>query len=161
MNKNFRVPRWQEIPDVDLYLDQIISLIDGSIGQYVNEDGKMGLTKTMVNNYVKQKIIAAPEKKKYNKVAVASLFVITILKPVFSINEIAELIKLAIKANDAAISYNRFCEAIEEEVRIIFAGEEVPGRGKLNEPQYILRSVCRTFACNLYVKENYFQKSEE
>ena len=160
MDKNFKIPRWEEIPDVDLYLEQIISLIDGSIGKYVNEDGKKALTKTMVNNYVKQKIIEAPEKKKYNKVAVASLFVITILKPVFSINEIAELIKLAIIANDVEISYNQFCEVIESDVRTVFAGKELSGRGDLNEAQYILRNVCRTFACSLYVKETYFQKGE-
>ena len=160
MNKNFRIPRWEEIPDVDLYLEQIVSLIDGSIGKYVNEDGKKALTKTMVNNYVKQRIIEAPEKKKYNKVAVASLFVITVLKPVFSITQIAELINLAIKANDVAISYNRFCEVIEEAVRTVFAGEELSGRGVQNEAQYILINVCRTFACSLYVKETYFEKGE-
>ncbi len=160
MNKNFRIPRWEELPDVDLYLEQIISLIDGSIGKYVNEDGKKALTKTMVNNYVKQKIIEAPEKKKYNKLAVASLHVITVLKSVFSINEIAELIKLAIKANDVEISYNRFCETIEDQVRAVFAGEELTGRGPLNDPQYILMNVCRTFACSLYVKETYFEKAE-
>ncbi|MEE1037532.1 MAG: DUF1836 domain-containing protein [Eubacterium sp.] len=160
MDKHFRVPRWEEIPDVDLYLDQVISLIDGSIGQYVNEDGKKALTKTMVNNYVKHKIIEAPDKKKYSKLSVASLFVITILKSSFSINEIGELIKLALVANDTEISYNQFCEVLEDAVRTVFAGESLSMRGELNEPQYILRNVCRTFACSLYVKETYFKKEK-
>lgn len=160
MNKDFRIPRWEEIPDVDLHLDQIISLIDNSIGNYVSEDGQNALTKTMVNNYVKHKIIEAPDKKKYNKIAVASLFVITILKHDFSIKEIAELIKLAILANDVEISYNQFCEVLEDAVRTVFEGGELSARNELNEAQYILRNVCRTFACSLYVKETYFKKGE-
>ena len=90
----------------------------------------------------------------------ASLFVITILKSSFSINEIGELIKLALVANDIEISYNQFCEVLEDAVRTVFAGESLSMRGELNEPQYILRNVCRTFACSLYVNETYFKKEK-
>ena len=161
MNSNFRIPRWEELPDVDLYLDQVISLIDSSIGRYVNEDGKKMITRTMVNNYVKQKIINPPIKKKYDKLTVASLFVIAILKPVFSMNEISKLITLAMEANRSEVSYNQFCIVTEEAVEKVFSGESLPERGDLNDPQYILRSVCMTFACKLYVREIYFNRIED
>lgn len=160
MDKDFRIPRWEELPDMDLYLDQVISLIDGSIGDFVNEDGKKALTKTMVNNYVKQKILMPPQKKKYDKLAVASLIVITILKSVFSINQIASLIGLALEVNDIEISYDQFCVVLEDAVETVFAGRAFDEKGELNEAQYILRNVCRTFACSLYVKETYFEKTE-
>ena len=48
--ERFRIPRWEELPEVDLYLDQVISLIDNSIGVFINEKNKKALTKTMVNN---------------------------------------------------------------------------------------------------------------
>ncbi len=160
MDKVFKIPRWEELPDMDLYLDQVISLIDGSIGDFVNEDGKKALTKTMVNNYVKQKILLPPQKKKYDKLAVASLIVITILKSVFSINQIASLIGLALEVNDIEISYNQFCEVMEDAVETAFDGRAFEEKGQLNEAQYILRNVCRTFACSLYVKETYFEKAE-
>lgn len=156
MDKNFKIPRWEELPDVELYLEQVISLIDSSIGKYINEDGKKVITKTMVNNYVKQKIIEAPKNKKYDKTAVASLFVIAILKPVFSMHEITSLISLAFEANKTEISYNQFCKVTEDAVKKIFRGEELEPKGSLNEAQYILRNVCRTFACKLYVKEKFF-----
>lgn len=156
MEYNFKIPRWEELPNVDLYLEQVISLIDDSVGKYINEDNKKIITKTMVNNYVKQKIIAAPVNKKYDKVAVASLFVIAILKPVFSMNEISKLISLALKANETAVSYNQFCEVTEMAVSKVFSGEPLEPRNDLNDPQYILRNVSRTFACKLYVKECFF-----
>lgn len=155
MSSNFRIPRWEELPEVDLYLEQVISLIDTTIGDFVNEKNKKMITKTMVNNYVKQKIISPPQNKKYNKVTVASLFVIAILKPVFSIGEIAQLISLALAANEKNISYNQFCEVTEKAVADVFAGRAFRGKEELNEPQYILRNVSRTFACKLYVKEKY------
>lgn len=160
MDRVFKIPRWEELPDMDLYLDQVISLIDGSIGDFVNEDGKKALTKTMVNNYVKQKILLPPQKKKYDRLAVASLIVITILKSSFSINQIASLIGLALEVNDTEVSYNQFCEVLEDAVETVFAGRAFGEKGDLNEAQYILRNVCRTFACSLYVKEIYFEKAD-
>ncbi len=156
MEYNFKIPRWEELPNVDLYLDQVISLIDETIGRYINEDGKKMITKTMVNNYVKQKIIDAPKNKKYDKVSVASLFVIAILKPVFSMNEISKLISLALKANERDVSYNQFCQVTEGAVKNVFEGKAFDQKGELNEAQYILRNVSRTFACKLYVKECFF-----
>lgn len=158
--ESFRIPRWEELPEMDLYLDQVISLIDNSIGPFVNEKNKKALTKTMVNNYVKQKTIEAPVNKKYNKQAVASLVVIAMLKPVFSIGEIGDLITLALEANDRAISYNQFCCVLEDAVECVFSGKDLSGMGNLNHPQYILRNVARAFACKLYTKKTFFELSE-
>lgn len=158
--EKFKIPRWEELPEVDLYLDQVISLIDNTIGPFINENNKKALTKTMVNNYVKQRTIEAPINKKYNKQAVASLVVIAMLKPVFSIGEIGELIKLAIEANDREISYNQFCAVIEDAVNSVFAGRELSGKGELNHAQYILRNVARTFACKLYTKKTFFELAD-
>lgn len=153
---NFRIPRWEELPEIGLYLDQVISFIDSSIGDVINENNKKMITRTMVNNYVKQKTIAPPVNKKYNRQSVASLFVIAILKPVFSIQEISLLIKLALEANYIEVSYNQFCSVIEEAVDKVFRGEPFEGRENLNDPQYILRNVARTVACKMYIKSMYF-----
>ena len=72
--EKFHIPRWDELPDIDLYLDQVVTFIDKYLLYYLNnynnqKDEKKEqnvLTKTMINNYVKQKIMEAPIKKKYN-----------------------------------------------------------------------------------------------
>ena len=66
----YRLPRWEELPDFDIYMDQVITLIE----RYLNilDDGKQQLiTSAMVNNYVKLKLIPKPNKKKYNKEHIA------------------------------------------------------------------------------------------
>ena len=62
---NFKVPRWNDLPDIPLYLDQILILLDEWYGDYLTVDGKKVMTKTMVNNYVKLKFIPAPVNKQF------------------------------------------------------------------------------------------------
>ena len=71
----FYIPRWSELPNIDLYLDQVVNLINSTLSPYIflNNDEKKEnvqvLTKTMINNYVKNNLIEAPEKnyiQKYN-----------------------------------------------------------------------------------------------
>ena len=92
----FRVPRWEELPSVPQYLDQVLLLVDEWLGPFLSHDGKQVITRTMVNNYVKLKFLPAPTNRRYDRLAIASLFVIAILKPVYTIEEIAYLIKLSL-----------------------------------------------------------------
>ena len=52
----FHIPRWEEIPDIDLYLDQTVTILEKYLESYVDEDEKI-ITKTMINNYVKQQLL--------------------------------------------------------------------------------------------------------
>ena len=79
--KDFHLPRWNELPNIDLYIDQVVCLLEEYLSGYIKNDNEKEeklITKTMINNYVKQDIIKPPVNKKYNKEHVASLFVIFI-----------------------------------------------------------------------------------
>ena len=82
--KNLHIPRWDELPNIALYLDQVVTLINNCLSPILTQcDNKKEdtiLTKTMINNYVKYNLIEAHEKKKYGKNQLAKLFVICILK---------------------------------------------------------------------------------
>ena len=140
---NFHIPRWNELPTIDLYLDQLVSLLDQYLSNYIvtdtdikknkekekekekekDSDGKI-ITKTMINNYVKHKIINPPINKKYNREHIAYLFVVCVLKQVYSINDIAKLIELAINGASIEKAYNRFCNELEMAIKVTFTGEE-------------------------------------
>ena len=155
----FHVPRWNEIPKIDLYSDQLVSLLEQYLSSYIkssSSDDKI-ITKTMINNYVKTKVINPPVSKKYNTEHVAYLFVICILKQVFSINDISELIKLAIQTVPPEKAYNRFCDELERAIKLTFAGEEYNDNKILTKEQYILRNVVQAFANQLYVKRVYLK----
>lgn len=159
--EEFRLPRWDDLPSVDLYLDQVLSLLDEWVGAYLMIEGKKIMTKTMVNNYVKQKFIKPPVNKKYDKEAVASLFVIAILKPVYTINEISRLIKLAIRTNSPELGYNQFCQLIEDAVSHAFHGTSMDKTFNPADPREILWNVCNSFACQLYVRNIYLQSHQK
>lgn len=155
--EQFKLPRWEELPSIDLYLDQVLSLLEEWLGSYLTFDGKKIMTKTMINNYVKQKFIAPPVNKKYDRTAVASLFVIAILKPVYTIEEISRLIRLTVRVNEKANAYNSFCENIESAVHHAFHRTAMPKNPCEEDPRGILWNVCNSFACQLYVRNIYLQ----
>ena len=108
----FRVPRWEELPSVPQYLDQVLLLVDEWLGPFLSHDGKQVITRTMVNNYVKLRFLPPPVNRRYDRLAIASLFVIAILKPVYTIEEIAYLIKLSLGHSERREAYNQFCEYV-------------------------------------------------
>ena len=168
--KDFHLPRWNELPTIDLYIDQLVSLLEQYLTGYIKSDNEKEdkiITKTMINNYVKHNVIQPPinkkflisgSAKKYNKEHIASLFVIFVLKQVYSMNDIKKLINLAIETSPTELAYNRFCSELEKAIRIVFAEKNYVKNSKLSEEQYILRNVVQSFANKLYVQKVYLKK---
>ena len=155
----FHMPRWNELPDIDLYLDQVVNYIERYLGAYsINKEDKV-ITKTMINNYVKQGIMPAPEKKKYNRTHIAYLLVICILKQVYSISDIGKLISLTIKSFEIEKAYNRFCANLEISIKNVFTRKEFPNVEKMTEEQYLLKNVVQAFADKLYVEMKFLNKN--
>ena len=106
----------------------------------------------MINNYVKQGVMPAPEKKKYNRAQIAYLLVICILKQVYSISDIKKLIALTIKNYEVGKAYNRFCANLEISIKNVFVRKEFPHIGRMTEEQYLLYNVVLAGADKLYVE---------
>ena len=155
--EHFKLPRWNDLPSIDLYLDQVLSLLDEYLGEYLELDGKKVMTKTMINNDVKQKYLKAPVNKKYDRFTVASLFVIAILKPVYTIEEISRLIKLSARTAGPQKGYDLFCDYIEQAVKHAFEGTLMPKELNREDRRWILWNVCNSFACQLYARNVYLQ----
>lgn len=80
-----------DIPKLDLYMEQLLTFMEDNLkGLARNSDDKI-ITKTMVNNYAKDGIIAPPVNKKYNRRHVILLILIYYLKQVLSLNDIKTL----------------------------------------------------------------------
>ena len=63
------LPLWSDLPKLELYMDQVVMLLNEYLAYIyeLNSDEK-SVTSSMINNYVKMKIIPAPNKKKYSKI---------------------------------------------------------------------------------------------
>ncbi len=76
----------QEIPNIDLYLDQILTLAADRLAQ--NQRGDKLLTKTMINNYSKDGLIKPVKGKKYDREHIVQMLLVYALKQTLSIGEI-------------------------------------------------------------------------
>lgn len=89
--ESFKTPQYEELPDIDLYMDQVLTYIKKHLPP-VKENDKDILTGSMINNYVKDDVIKNPRDKKYDKEAMASLIMVASLKRVLPISDIKQII---------------------------------------------------------------------
>lgn len=78
----------EDIPDIDLYMDQVIQLFDNKFSK--SDSDEKVLTKTMINNYAKAKLFFPIKNKKYTKNHIILISLIYHLKGALSINDIKE-----------------------------------------------------------------------
>lgn len=105
----FSLPRYRQIPDIGLLLEQTVRLVNG----YLEPLGSVSITSSMVSNYVKHDIIDRAVKKQYGRDQLAYLVFIAIAKTVLSLDDIARLIELQRNCCDLEPAYDRFCEEFE------------------------------------------------
>ena len=111
--RQFHCPRWSELPGIALYMDQVTGYVNEIFAPLSVQQQEKTLTKAMVNNYVKLKVMTAPEKKKYHRAHMAYLVTICMLKQVFSLPEITQMIGIQIAHCPVEQAYDRFCDELE------------------------------------------------
>jgi Domain of unknown function (DUF1836). len=85
--------RPHDIPNIDLYMDQVTTFMDEHLETTKRfEDDKL-LTKTMINNYTKNHLLPNPEKKKYTKEHMYLLVFIYYLKNFLSISDVKRIVE--------------------------------------------------------------------
>lgn len=125
-----QLARWQELPDFGLYNDQVIAILEKQLAFLDRTDGDLPLTPTMINNYVKQGLIERPVKRKYYRVHIAKLIVISLLKQVLSLSEVKKGMELQVALRGTEAAYDTFCEALENAFQTIY--QNLNGREKVS-----------------------------
>ncbi|MDP3386050.1 MAG: DUF1836 domain-containing protein [Eubacteriales bacterium] len=90
---SYKFVKEEAIPDIELYMDQVTSYLESQLSDLKIDHDEKTLTKTMINNYVKNKLIDKPIKKKYKKKQIMQLMMLFQLKNILSINQIKELME--------------------------------------------------------------------
>lgn len=114
--RGFRLPRYQEIPTVGLYLEQTAQYIGG----YLEPLGEFALTPSMISNYVKKDLIASPVKKRYSRDQLSYLFFIAVAKSVLSLDALGDFIQIQQKTYDLEKAYDYFCGEFENVLQFTF-----------------------------------------
>ena len=83
----------EDIPDIDLYMDQVTTFIDQHLSSTKRYPSDKLLTKSMINNYAKNNLLPPPQKKKYNKEHILTLAFIYYFKNILSITDIQRMLR--------------------------------------------------------------------
>lgn len=157
-----------EIPNIDLYMDQVIQLFENKFRDSKRNDEEKVLTKTMINNYAKGKLIFPIKNKRYSKEHLILMSLIYQLKGALSINDIQvtldgvnkKIIKEDIQLDSFYTSYLTlsqknvvdFNEDIDERVKNV--KEELTKMGDKHSPylEQVLMISSLVHMSNLYRK---------
>lgn len=82
----------EDIPNIDLYVDQVTTFIESQLSSLKRDEDEKILTKTMINNYAKNKLLPPPEKKRYSREHLLMLIFIYYFKNILSISDIQTLL---------------------------------------------------------------------
>ena len=149
----FRMPRYREIPNVGLYLDQTVKYING----FLEPLGCMEITSSMVSNYVKKGYIENPVRKQYSADQIAYLFVIAIIKSVVSMENIVRLFGRQRVTYTSEVAYDYFCTELENMLSYTFglknAADEVGVTTSMEKD--MLRSVIIAVAHIIYLPSRF------
>ena len=105
------LPAWQDFPELPLYMDQVIYLLNHFLQGPLDPKGENQITPSMINNYVKLKIIPAPIKKRYGRAHLAYLTMVCLLKQSMSTADIRRLLPLNGDEDTVRDQYAAFCFA--------------------------------------------------
>ena len=117
-----------EIPEIDLYMDQVIQLFENKLSNSKRNEEDKVLTKTMINNYAKAKLLMSVKNKKYSKEHLILMSLIYELKGSLSINDIKLLLANIVdkfeneEEYDLRGLYERYLEENKKDDEIIVNG---------------------------------------
>lgn len=118
--REFRMPRYGELPNMGLYLEQVVKYINTVLSPL----GCLEITPSMVSNYVKKGVLAKPEKKQYYAEHIAYLFTVVFVKNLATLEDISLLISLQQKTYTLPVAYDYLCDEMENALFYIFGISE-------------------------------------
>lgn len=114
--KDFELPKYNEIPNVGLYLEQTAKYIT----EYLSPLQINALTGSMISNYVKKGLVSNPVKKQYDREQIAYLIFIAVAKTVLSMEDIKLLIGLQKRSYEPMVAYNYFEAEFKNVLSVVF-----------------------------------------
>ena len=154
--RQYHLPRWEELPTIQLYKDQVIALAEEYLS--ILPGGEKLLTSAMINNYVKLRMVPPPVGKRYDRGHLAYLIAISVLKQILTVGEVHAGIERQTQLSGLRQAYNIFCEELESALCVVSAqagaGEYIPVLGdSIPRESLALRMAALSFATKLYTQK--------
>ena len=149
--QDFRMPRYNEIPSVGLYLEQATKYIC----EYLAPLQENAITGSMISNYVKKGLVSNPVKKLYSRDQLAYLLFIALAKSVVSLDDLILFIRLQERTYPTDRAYNYFCDELENILQFVFGLKpEIDTVGiDSTDEKFMLRATIITVAHKIYLEK--------
>ncbi|MGM9969037.1 MAG: DUF1836 domain-containing protein [Anaeroplasma sp.] len=120
--KNFSFKDYEELPDINLYMDQVVTYLEKQLYIFQTSTLDKQITPSMINNYVKGDVLPAPQAKKYNREHLALIEEICTLKQVLTIAEVKQVEDYRYQnAVSKADIFNNFNKLNNEKISTVIA----------------------------------------
>ena len=164
--QEFRLPTYQEIPDVGLYLEQTAKYISDCLAPVQD----MPVTGSMISNYVKKGLIAKPVRKQYSREQIAQLIFICVAKAVLSMDDVHLMLTVQRQTYPSQIAYDYFRTELNHVLDCVFSrtSELRTLDASATDQKVMLRNTIIALAHKIYldklfavIREDMKQQSEE
>lgn len=151
--EGFHLPRYNEITDVGLYLNQTTQYISDFLAPLEG----ITITSSMISNYVKQGLVKNAVKKQYGREQIAYIIYIAIAKSVLSMDDISLSIEMQKNSYSKQVAYDYFCMELENMIAFVFGSKDFVDNIGIDdsEEKLMLRNTIITVAHKIYL-DKYF-----
>lgn len=115
---NYQLPTWEELPDLELYMDQLISQVRRYLSLFPEDEQNPVITPSIINNYVRLRVMPPPHRKRYGKLHIAYAILICALKQVMTLTEIQKVIPPDMEEEQMRQLYNDFVRKVTTATRL-------------------------------------------
>lgn len=149
----FALPRYNEIPNVGLYLEQCTKYIE----DYLRPFHDLTITGSMISNYVKKGLIKNPVRKQYDRDQIAYLIFISFAKSVLSLENIRLLMEMQKRTYDNCQAYDYFCKEFENILYFVYNVKDVLDTSVAgSDEKLMLRNTIITVCHKLYLDQCFY-----
>ncbi|MBQ4648609.1 MAG: DUF1836 domain-containing protein [Clostridia bacterium] len=148
--EEYKAPRWENLPDIELYMDQVLVVLDKQLSIFKRDKDEKIITSAMINNYVKQKITLPPVNKKYTRHHLAYLYAVCALKSIMGLSDICMGIGSLLEGRHTAEVFDMFCEELDFALSKAFFDDDTPLPPADTKESRLLRAVTSACANVLY-----------
>lgn len=155
----FKCPRYNELPNMGLYLEQALDVINEALRPILHEP----LTKPMMKNYVKHGVVPAPEKKRYYREHLCYAIIMALFKAVYTVEDVAQFYQIQQETYPLDVAYNFACTELENALHEAFAftGKPLPSvETKRTKQTVLVRAMVLSVANHVFVK-HYLQEDND
>ena len=149
--QKFHMPRYHELPNVGLYLEQVAKYVNNVLSPLNCAE----ITTSMISNYVKKGFIPSPQKKQYDADRVVYILFTAVAKNVLALEDIVELINMQKQKYSLAVAYDYFCSELENMLAFVVGLKDEPekniGVTEETAEKALLRNVITSVSHSLYL----------